>query len=134
MAVINVYGETGKSPQNVCLKKATSKQKELIAKIDKESYAEDKDLVETIHSAVVDINNDNKLDIAYSDRGRAGSCGTEWSILQNMGNGKYNVISVTDCLSDCLVFLPETTNGYRVIKSGKTKYIYDNNKRSYVEK
>jgi len=131
--------------ETVCLNDATKKQKELIGKYNKETYYSngklkesilgDKKLIETIIAAVVDINNDHKPDIVYTDAEGVGSCGYSWSALLNLGNGKYKVIYFIDCTDDCLTFLPEMKNGFRVIKDKKNNiFIYDLKKHIYVEK
>jgi len=119
--------------EKVCLKDATKEQKELISEYDNKYYGGHKDMIETIEAAVVDINNDKRLEIVYSDVGRMGSGGYSWSMLLNLGDGKYKQMDIFYFIGNCLVFLPEMKNGFRVAEFGRITLIYDPQQHLYVK-
>ena len=82
----------------------------IILKYDKtDSYAKD------FSVAKFDINNDGKDDILYTNRGMKGPCGYSWSIINNKGEGKYeiNKCSIV-CVGKSLYFSNEYFKGLRI--------------------
>jgi hypothetical protein len=82
----------------------------IILKYDKtDSYAKD------FSVAKFDINNDGKDDILYTNPGMKGPCGYSWSIINNKGEGKYeiNKCSIV-CVGKSLYFSNEYFEGLRI--------------------
>jgi hypothetical protein len=82
----------------------------IILKYDKtDSYAKD------FSVAKYDINNDGKDDILYTNPGMKGPCGYSWSIINNKGEGKYeiNKCSIV-CVGKSLYFSNEYLKGLRI--------------------
>jgi hypothetical protein len=82
----------------------------IILKYDKTfSYAKD------FSVAKFDINNDGKDDILYTNPGMKGPCGYSWSIINNKGDGKYeiNKCSIV-CVGKSLYFSNEYFKGLKI--------------------
>ena len=65
--------------------------------------------------AKFDINNDGKDDILYTNNGMKGPCGYSWSIMNNKGEGRYeiNKCSIV-CVGKLLYFSNEYFKGLRI--------------------
>lgn len=103
----------------VCLRKPNAEELAIIVRYNKDQSG-NRGWVKSVSSSLVDINNDGKKDIVYSDNTRTGSCGYSWAVLLNEGNGKYKQFDIFMCIGECVTFLKEMRNGFRMAKMGDT--------------
>jgi len=128
--------------ETVCLRKPNAEELAIVIRHGYKDIKEYKKMVRDIYNqelektigvTVLDINNDNKPDIVFTDQGRTGSCGHSWDVLLNMGNGQYKMIGISDCTGECITFLKEMKNGFRMARIDGGVLFYDAKKCGYVD-
>ena len=143
LATFSYGSEAGE--ETVCLRKPNAEELAIVIrhgyedikeykKMLKDIYNQETILEKTIDVTVLDINNDNKPDIVFTDLGRTGSCGNSWDVLINAGNGRYKMIRIFDCTGTCITFMKKMENGFRMARIDGTVFVYDAKNGGYVDR